>query len=547
MNICCGKRYLVVQRNKAATDFHNDLPSLGESMKYFKLLFFVFITVFFWGYGAEAASLSCGSNPGIVGKRINCTFTPDSAPVSITWTFGDGSPADNTGIVETNSHVYTAAGKYTINASDSGAGGQASSNITINAAPTLAPAAPAATKRIDHRPTRPAAGERVLLTAVNFNSRTCVGWNYGDKTKRERDVTPPTIEHVFERPGRYKVMAYDNCDWNSVPVPKWITVGRDTRTTTYTPMDPKVNQRITFTTRGYYDRCKRVDFGDGTIRTVRTPVYSHFYRNPGTYTVRIYGYCGAGEPQILTITVVKGFSIDRVELNFKDTAPGAGTTVPSRFMGLAPTVERGTRNFRATALINYSGSGVITMQWLVDNRVIQMVTKQVVKFKNRIKVDSIVDLPTYTLGRHDVSVRFISPRGENIRMPVLKYFVIQPQEKTNNVTNGDLSVALLHMTNSRGETTEVNGVLKMIPDDYSILGGAVYNQGRGEFSNGRLNIYRNGSLLDSQVILNLIPGGEKPFEVSMKMEDGKMELTFVVMDKDGNKITQSEQVVEPAL
>ncbi len=511
-------------------------------MRLCKLLLLFVAVMFCWVHSAEAASVSCTPNPTTVGTEVICNYGPGATPFDIRWNWGDGSPEDATGAGTTKHHVYRDVGSHTLRVEDTiYPGSQATETITVNKA-----TAPKGIKRIDHRPAVPKVGQQFTLTAVNFDSTSCITWQFKKRGRRYPDRNPPEFVHALDKPGRYLVRAYDNCDTSSTPVTKYITIGRDTRTTTWLPVQPKAGQRVTFRSRGNYDSCKRVDFGDGTVQTIRTPIFTHTYRRPGTYRLTVYGYCGDDlAPQVYTITVVKGFTIDYLELRYKDTAPGAGTAVPKRFMGLAPNVEKGTRNFKAKAFIRYSGSGVITMQWLVKNTVIQMITKQVAGFHKQVEIDSVVDLPTFNLGRHDVTVRFISPRGTALRMPALKYFVTQPKPEATDDGDGNLSVLSTGVINGPGQQTPINESVQLPSGKHSLLGGEVFNRGGRAFT-GRLNIYLDGTLVDSQVILDLGGGDPKMFDVSFEMGGDQMTLDLVLINQDGETVDKKQYTVEPS-
>lgn len=542
MNKWLGTRYLFIERNIVPPKLCSRGHFRETVMKYFKMLPILLLVFIFHAQSAIADSIYHGPFVPEVGEEVQFRYdhagTPPATP-DYTWRFGDGTEIFGTAD-STPRHTYSAPGTYTVTAKDNYTPSSAITTVTVTAA------APKAVKRIDHKPSRPKVGQQVTLTAVNFDSTTCVAWKFGNEEKRHIDTNPPDFVHAFDEPGRHKVRAYDGCDMRSTPVTKYITVGQDSRTTTWSPVQPKAGQRVTFRSRGNYSSCQRVDFGDGTVQTIRTPIFTHTYRRPGIYTVTVFGYCGDDlVPQEYTITVMKGFTIDFLKLTFKDTAPGAGTTVPKRFMGLAPTVDRGTRDFKAKALIKYTGSGVITMQWLVNNRVIQMVTRQVAGFHKRIEIDSVVDLPTYNLGRHDVTVRFISPRGTSLRMPALKYFVIQPKPEETEDVDSDLSVLLDRMINGPRQQTRINADMQLPPGELSLLGGTVFNRG-GEAFTGRLNISLGRERVDSQVILELGGGGQKRFEVSLEMGGAPATLELELIDRNGETVATKQYTVEPS-
>lgn len=506
-------------------------------MKYFNSLLIIVAFVFFWAQSAVAASVdytSLSPNPKI-GEQVAFAYVPDASPNNITWDFGDGSAVETTGATLTNNHTYQKSGTYTVKVWDPIylPGGVATVQVTVGE------------PKITHEPKRPRAGQKITFTAENFSSDSCIKWWFGDK-RHVKDRNPPDIIHSYAEDGRYKVQAFDDCS-NVDPVVKTITIGSDTRKATYTPRNPKANQRITFRTRGNYSGCIKWDFGDG-VRRPGSSIITHSYRKAGTYTVKIYGYCGDDDaPQILQVVVVSGFAISRLELQYKDATPGAGRDGEQRFKGLVPIVDKNTRNFRATARIKYTGTGIITMQWLVDNKVMQMKTMPA-RFSGRLVIDTGVDLPTHTPGPHTVTVRFLSPKEVDFKIPVIRYMVSPSRPKIQQEAEDNFSIILKILTNEQGQLFPVQKApLSLVPGEYGIFDGVIENNSKDDLQNGRLNIYLAGSLVDSQLLLNVPAGDRKTFKVSMKMVEQEGTAEFIIVDQAGKTIASQRLMVQPAV
>lgn len=485
---------------------------------------------------AQSDTITVNNESPMVKDTITFTYNyagpPPTSPC-IWWDFGDGSKKARGKFVTTMEHTYKEAGTYTVRAwklcDDAGAP-TATMEITVGGA-----------KSITHQPRRPRAGQKVTFTAVNFVSDKCIRWDFGDRTPRVKDKNPPNIFHSYAKNGRYTVRAYDECG-SKDPITKKVTVGGDTRRASYLPSNPVTGERVTIRTSGNYSSCMLYDFGDGTRKSGKSMI-THVYRKPGTYLVKIYAYCGDdANPQMLQIPVVNGFTIDRVDLKFKDGA------LPSedRFKELVPNVEKNTKKLRAEARINYSGKGTITMQWLVDNKVMQMITKPVLRFNGQLELGTGVDLPTHTLGPHTVTVRFLSPDNVEFRIPVLKYFVSPETQEVPGAADENAQIILKGCLNEQGEPVSMTDPLQLIPGEYGIFEGVIENIGDENLQKCRLQVSLDGSLIDSQLLLNIPAGGEKSFNVSLQMVEKETMLEFVVVDHAGDIVVAKSLMVQPA-
>ncbi len=512
-------------------------------MKYFNSLLLVLVVVCFYTqstvYAQFTGTLDYTPPSPKVGEQVDFTFVPPSPYIAI-WDFGDGSKPENNGFDYTRSHTYTKSGTYTVTVSDSsGLYPPVSVEVTV-----------AGVKSITLLQSRPRAGQKIKFTAVNFDlEKKCITWDFGDRSKREHDRTPPTIEHSYAKAGRYLVRAYDGCA-NTDPVTKRVTIGGDTRRASFSPPNPKTNQVVTFRLKGNYGNCSKLVISDGTTLTRRgsSPI-THKFRKPGIYTVMIYGYCGDDPtPQTLKVPVVSGFSVKHVELRYKDASHPPRKDFEKLFKELVPNVEKNTRKFRAFTRIKYEGTGNIVMQWLVDRKVMQMITKRVFGADGRIEIGTGVDLPTHTLGMHTVSVRFLSPRGVDFRIPVIKYMVSPVKEKVqDDMDEENLAIILTSLTNEQGEPVSLDTQPHLTPGEYGIFDGVIENHGEADFKNGRLKVSLNGNQIDGQLLLNILAGGQKPFEVSMKMVEKEGMVEFVIVNQSGETIATQQLMVKPAV
>lgn len=220
-----------------------------------------------------------------------------TATTCVRWDFGDGNKSDvntaNDGSPSYATHKYNSPGTYTVkvydDTCDDGGAPTATTTVTVSSKGT-----------ITNKPKKPHAGQKVTFQARDFTSRKCIRWDFGDGT-RKKDTSPPKIDHIYQRNGRYKVRAYDNCS-GKVTAEKTISVGKDARDVTYSPEDGRVNETLTFRARGFYSSCLKWDFGDGNVVKRGSKNQTHVYKRPGGYRVKVYDYCGEAKSQPRKIT-----------------------------------------------------------------------------------------------------------------------------------------------------------------------------------------------------------------------------------------------------
>jgi len=118
--------------------------------------------------------------------------------MSVSW--GDGTSSPVTGNATSASHIFTAAGTYTVTvtATDSaGATGSASTVVVVGGGLVA---------KFTFSPTSPAPGQQVSFNASDSTltgTVTTYAWDFGDGDAPSRTV--PTISHAFAVAGAYKV------------------------------------------------------------------------------------------------------------------------------------------------------------------------------------------------------------------------------------------------------------------------------------------------------------------------------------------------------
>jgi serine protease len=164
-----------------------------------------------YGYGevnASAALATIGNNPPVAAFSgtptsgtypLTVTFTDASTntPTSWAWTFGDGG----TSTVKNPSHIYTAAGTYTVVLTATNAYGSDSETktgyITVTAPPTNPPVA-----AFSGTPTSGTIPLTVTFTDASTNSPTSWAWTFGDGGTS----TLQNPSHIYTTAGTYTVV-----------------------------------------------------------------------------------------------------------------------------------------------------------------------------------------------------------------------------------------------------------------------------------------------------------------------------------------------------
>ncbi len=265
-----------------------------------------------------------------VQERRRVTFTPSNPQANaaaiiqavnfldtrVRWDFGDGTQYIGK---KTEQHVYKQPGRYTVSAVDLNGTSlyRFTANIVVSKQAQVA---------IAFNPEKPRKGEAVSFSAINFQSHDRIRWDFGDGTVLN-DNSPPSITHVYNSPGRYRVRAYDgggNTVTASVSVRVFGAASID-----YAPNNPHTDEPVSFTAVNFFSTSViRWDFGDGTVTNDTSPPFiNHIYRTSGTYLVRAFDNAGATQTASTTISVKAAR-----EIHFTPQNPGVDE--PIQFQAL---------------------------------------------------------------------------------------------------------------------------------------------------------------------------------------------------------------------
>lgn len=135
------------------------------------------------------------------GLTVQFTDTSTGGPTSWSWSFGDpASGASNASASRNPSHVFAAAGVYTVTLSASNAGATGLRNRAV----TVGASAPVAGFMFD--PAAPAPGQSVQFFDATTGGPTVWSWDFGDPDSGAANASSEqNPAHVFSRSGTYTV------------------------------------------------------------------------------------------------------------------------------------------------------------------------------------------------------------------------------------------------------------------------------------------------------------------------------------------------------
>jgi PKD repeat protein len=322
----------------------------------------------------------------------------------IKWNFGDGKQIARGKKTET--HSFTRDGSYRIEVRD----------YCGDYKPVLVNIRVLENRRLSFQPFMPKSGQKVAFSATNFISN-CVVWNFGDGSG---DIRGKKKEmHVFKRSGSFQVMAKDDCG-KGAPIKVNVRITEDNRRLSYQPSIPKSGQKVIFSTTNFISNCVLWNFGDGSREIRGQAAIAHKYKNPGTFRVSAVDECGKnsyGRVELI-INVIPAskimipLSITKVDLSFEDGKK-------------KKRILKDSMNLKAIADLKFKGSGILKLQWILDNQIIK---NEMVKLKTSNQMMFIINkikspfLPTNKKGKHLITLKVISP-SQKLMIPFIEYTV----------------------------------------------------------------------------------------------------------------------------
>ena len=223
------------------------------------------------------------TSPATPGSQV--TFTPTSAS-SVTWSFGDGTPAQfNVGSPVAH-HSYSAAGTYTVALTLVDTHGNVST-VSHNVMIALPPAA----SFTDSGSAR--AGSLISFDASGSSdpnpggSITSYSWNFGDSSAA---ASGASATHAFALVGTYTVTLTVTANTGRTATVSQTVSAMPTAALAVTTARPTSGQPVVFSAAGSLDPGGSISsyawsFGDGSGGSGATP--AHTYAHPGTYSVSL--------------------------------------------------------------------------------------------------------------------------------------------------------------------------------------------------------------------------------------------------------------------
>ncbi len=235
--------------------------------------------------GAPTANFSGTPTTGSTPLTVNFTDLSTGSPTSWSWNFGDGG----TSTLQNPSHIYSAAGQYTV--SLTATNGTGPNTATKTNYITVSAAAPVA--NFSGTPTTGSAPLTVNFTDLSTGSPTSWSWNFGDGGTS----TLQNPSHIYSAAGQYTVSltATNGTGPNTATKTNYITVSAAAPVADFsgTPTTGSAPLTVNFTDLSTGAPTSwSWNFGDGGTSTLQNP--NHIYSAAGQYTVSLTATNGAG-------------------------------------------------------------------------------------------------------------------------------------------------------------------------------------------------------------------------------------------------------------
>ncbi|MBF0495015.1 MAG: PKD domain-containing protein [Deltaproteobacteria bacterium] len=233
------------------------------------------ITVTTTGSGPTAA-FTCAPSAPKPGQIVQFKDTSTGKPTTWSWTFGDTSTT-STSTIQNPSHIYSAAGKYSVSLKVGNAVGTStySNSITVGIVPVAA---------FNYSPSAPKTSQTINFSDTSTGNPTSWSWTFGDGMTSS--IQKPN--HVYSAAGTYTVTlkAGNALGSNSVTKTIIVTGIAPTAVFNYTPRAPVHNQKVQFTDASTGTPTSwSWDFGDKTTGVLPSP--GHIYSAAGTFKVTL--------------------------------------------------------------------------------------------------------------------------------------------------------------------------------------------------------------------------------------------------------------------
>jgi PKD repeat protein len=265
---------------------------------------------------AVSAGFTVSHSSGTAGvTRFYFTDTSTGSISSRSWNFGDGATSTST----SPSHVYAAAGTYTVSLTVYGSGGSQSTaqkTLFVGAATSL-------TARFSFTPEAPSTADTVSFRDESTGGATSWNWAFGDGTFSSQQN--PSKSYVSA--GTYNVILRVSGGGTVDETARTVVVAATnpaapviTADFIFSPVQPGAGEPVSFTDQSSGGASAwSWDFGDGNRSTLRNPV--HAWAAAGDYRVTLTASHGG------TASVrVKNVVVAATSQHFRTLVPVAAQT-----------------------------------------------------------------------------------------------------------------------------------------------------------------------------------------------------------------------------
>jgi len=279
------------------------------------------------------------------------------------WDFGDSQKA--TGMIM--NHAYSNRGNYTVTLTvtdNDDLQSTTSASVRVIETPTAS---------FTFTPAFPQIGEAVAfnasLSTPNGGLITSYSWDFGDGTTDTGKVTT----HTFSAPGIYTITltVTDDEGLSDIETKATRIYAEPSASFDHSPQLPWVSSTVTFNASSSHDSDGTIikyrwDFGDSNITEAFTPVTSHVYQAPGSFTVNLTIFDNDG----LTNSISNTITIVIHDVAILSVSPSATEAQAGQQVNITVTVKnKGTTPETFNVTIYYNNNRIETqlVQGLAPN------------------------------------------------------------------------------------------------------------------------------------------------------------------------------------
>ncbi len=357
---------------------------------------------------ATAASLSASPSTTTPGTPVNFTYSNPGTSECLVWNFADGSgniTESISTIPHRRSHTFSEIGTFQVKVWDQACdyGGPPTASATVivrESGPSGTAIRPPSKTRpikgtfVVKPDKRPKVGTEVTFIPKGLKPRTCIKWDFGDKTKIKS--TSSRVTHTYKNPGTYTATMYGGCGKKASAKTTLRVLDLD-RKLRADKTRVNVGDKVNFTAKGFIGKpCILWKFNGKHVKRGGARE-SHTFSEPGSHVVKAYDKCkGSIRPESVQIRVTdRELLISKVDLLFNNNKQKADVKIGDPLS--------------AKATFYHKGKGTVRFQWLLGNQVfgpVQSLRLHGLKRKRTISKLPL-NLPTAKIGQYTLTLRLL--------------------------------------------------------------------------------------------------------------------------------------------